>query len=66
MSRHLAHRPRYRVTRHSVQPSPRTRKEFFNTRWVYRHQTTPYQKRLFGQNILLMPIYRFVHGVMLR
>jgi hypothetical protein len=65
MSGRIAHRPRYRNLKYLYQPSSRTRKDFFRTRWTYRAMP-PYQKPKLGQGLALIPFYHFVHGSMLR
>lgn len=65
MSRRIAHRPRYHQMRPLPHPSLRSHKDFLRTRWTYRHQTIPYQKRSPGQGILHFSWgYRLVRGVL--
>ncbi len=65
MSRRIAHRPRYRNMRRVIQPPPRTRKDFFPTRWTYRRLIHTYQKPVLGQGLLRIPFYQFVHSIRL-
>ncbi len=61
MSRRIAHRPRYHSMRSIPQPLLRSHKDFLRNSWIYRRQTTPFQKRPLGQGILLIPWgYRFL------
>ncbi len=66
MSGRIAHRPRYRNLKHLSQPTLRTRKDFFRTRWTYRRLANTYQKPILGQSLLLVPFYRFVHSAIIR
>ena len=62
MSRRIAHRPRYQSFQPLPLPSPRSHHEFLRTRWTYRRQAIPYQKRKPGQSLLLIPWgYRLVY-----
>lgn len=63
MSRRIAHRPRYHSTRPTPHSPLRTHHEFLRTRWTYRRQAIPYQKRIPGQSLLLVPWgFRLFHG----
>ena len=63
MSRRIAHRARYRNMRHFTLFPPRSRHDFFSIRWVYRRQTTPYEKRSLGYRLSLIPIdFRLVRS----
>ena len=55
MSRRIAHRPRYHHMRHLPHPPLRSHKDFLRNRWTYRRQTIPYQKRIPGQSLMLIP-----------
>jgi hypothetical protein len=66
MSRRIAHRPRYRNIPTMVRPTGHSRKEFFSWHWTYRPLTIPYQKRLPGQGLRLLPFHRLVHSVLMR
>ena len=63
MSRRIAHRPRYHFSHPTYRFSPRSHREFLRTRWNYRRQPVPYQKRTPGQSLLLIPWgYRLFRG----
>ncbi len=62
MSRRIAHRPRYRNIPTMVRTTNYARKTFFPHHWMYRPLTIPYQKRLPGQGLSLLPFHRLVHG----
>ena len=66
MSRRIAHRPRYHSMRYLPQPPLRSHKDFLRNRWTYRRLTIPYQKRILGQGLLLIPFgYRLLRGAIL-
>jgi hypothetical protein len=67
MSRRIAHRPRYRNMRYLPLSSPRSHRDFFRIRWMYRRQEPLYEKHELGYGLSLIPIsYHMVCGIFLR
>ena len=63
MSRRIAHRPRYHNMRSIPRTPLRSHKDFLRYHWTYRSQNKPYQKRILGQGLLLIPWgYRLLYG----
>lgn len=61
MSARIAHRPRYRMMHHPVQPPRNARYLFLNNRWTYRGQKLRYEKRPLGYGLSLIPFgYRLL------
>lgn len=59
MNRRIAHRPRYRNTRHLSQPPTfRIHRDFSPRRWSYRNLKLTYPKPALGQGLLNIPFYR--------
>lgn len=66
MTRRIAHRPRYRNVPPQTSRVSRKYKDRFYTHWAYRRFNLPRPQPRLGQGLLLAPVYRFAHTILIQ